>query len=99
MANPGRVAILMRELLDNPARVAKAAQLPLAPLLRTLAGFAAARGTREPEIAVMHTMGAISYVVISRPTIRRILGTAREARMARAYEKEAVAFARRTLGT
>src|SRR6478672_7046395 len=31
--SPGRVKLLLRELLDNPSRVAKASQLPLAPVL------------------------------------------------------------------
>lgn len=99
LAEPDRVALVMRELLDNPARVSRAAQLPLAGFLRTLAAFAAARGTKQPEIAVLHAVGAISYVVVSRPTVRRILGTTREARIARSYEKEAVALVRRTLGS
>ncbi len=100
-ADPGRVKLLVRELLDNESRVAKASRLPLAQVLLRLSAFVEA-GTRAgafrrvvPEISVLHLVGAISYYVAARPTVKRIVGVARERRMAAGYEREAIAFARR----
>lgn len=102
---PGRVRLLVRELLDNPTRVARAARLPLAPVLRTMTAFVeegvAARRLRPigaPETAVLHVVGAISYVVAARPTVDRIVGQERARALADAYPAEALAFARRALG-
>jgi AcrR family transcriptional regulator len=99
--NPGRVKLLVRELLDNESRVAKASRLPLAPVLLRLSEFVEA-GTRTgafrrvvPEIGVLHLVGAVSYYVAARPTVKRIVGAVRERRMAASYEREAIAFARR----
>jgi AcrR family transcriptional regulator len=99
--HPGRVKLLLRELLDNPARVARASRLPLAPVLLRLSEFVAA-GVRAgafravvPETSVLHLVGAVSYFVAARPTVRRIVGPARYGRMSSSYEREAVFFARR----
>ncbi|MBX3185635.1 MAG: TetR/AcrR family transcriptional regulator [Labilithrix sp.] len=102
-ATPGRVKLLVRELLDNPSRVAKASRLPLAPVLVGLSRFVedgAARGAFlpvVPEAAVLHLVGALSYVVAARPTLRRIVGPARDAAIGAVYEREAIALARRVL--
>ena len=100
-AHPGRVKLLLRELLDNPARVARAAKLPLAPVLLRLSEFVAA-GMRAgafrrvvPETSVLHLVGAVSYFVAARPTVRRIVGPARDRQMSSSYEREAIGFARR----
>ncbi len=99
--HPGRVKLLLRELLDNPARVARASKLPLAPVLLRLSEFVTA-GMRAsafrrlvPETAVLHLVGAVSYVVAARPTVRRIVGAARERQLLSSYEREAIGFARR----
>lgn len=99
--HPARVKLLLRELLDNPARVARASRLPLAPVLLRLSEFVAT-GIRAgafrrvvPETSVLHLVGAVSYIVAARPTVRRIVGATRDRRMASSYEREAVAFARR----
>jgi AcrR family transcriptional regulator len=99
--HPGRVKLLLRELLDNHARVARASRLPLAPVLLRLSEFVAA-GTRAgafravvPETSVLHLVGAISYFVAARPTIRRIVGATRYGRMSSSYQREAIGFARR----
>jgi AcrR family transcriptional regulator len=99
--SPGRVKLLLRELLDNPARVAKASLLPLAPVLLRLSGFVA-DGTRagafrrsEPETSVLHLVGAVSYVVAARPTVRRIVGPTRDRQLVATYEREATSLARR----
>jgi AcrR family transcriptional regulator len=100
-AHPGRVKLLLRELLDNPARVARASKLPLAPVLLRLSEFVAA-GMRAgafrrvvPETSVLHLVGAVSYFVAARPTVRRIVGPARDRQMSSSYEREAIGFARR----
>jgi AcrR family transcriptional regulator len=92
LGNPQRVKLLLRELLDNPARVAKAARLPLAPFL------SAATAVVGDEIAVMHVVGGISYVVAAQPTVDRIVGVARAERLAATVEHQAVTLALRTLG-
>ncbi len=98
--SPGRVKLLLRELLDNPGRVAKAERLPLAPVLHRLSAFVAA-GMRTgafrravPETSVLHLVGAVSYVVAARPTVRRIVGAARDRELSLSYEREAVHLAR-----
>ena len=101
---PRRVRLLLRELLDNPARVEKAAKLPLAPfLVRTSALVAAAvrAGVAEadvPELAVLQLVGGVSYVVAARPTVDRIVGKARAKQLDAQLEREAIAFAHRALG-
>jgi AcrR family transcriptional regulator len=99
--SPGQVKLLLRELLDNESRLAKASRLPLAPVLLRMSEFVQA-GTRSgafrvvvPETSVLHLVGAVSYYVAARPTVKRIVGVARERRMAESYEREAIAFARR----
>lgn len=95
---PGRVMLVMRELLDNRGRLARASRFPMAPLLRTLTGFVkAAAGSRQPEIAVIHALGALSFAVAAQPTLERIVGAARHRAIRRAYEAEAVDFVRRAL--
>jgi AcrR family transcriptional regulator len=87
---PGRVKLLLRELLDNPTRVKTATQLPLAPFLER-----AARGVGE--VAVLHVVGALSYVVAAWPTVDRIVGAKRARELHAGYEREAIAFARTAL--
>lgn len=95
---PGRVRLLLRELLDNPTRVAKASHLPLAPVLRTLTAFVAEGPSPIPaETAILHVVGAISYVVAARPTVDRIVGHARAKRLSASYRDDTKRFARRAL--
>lgn len=89
---PGRVKLLLRELLDNPVRVKKAAQLPLGPFLERAAAMTGG------ELGVLHVVGAISYVVAAWPTVERIVGSDRARKLQAGYEREAIAFARRALG-
>ncbi|MBV8762343.1 MAG: CerR family C-terminal domain-containing protein [Deltaproteobacteria bacterium] len=99
MEEPGRVKLLLRELLDNPTRVARAARLPLAPFLERASALVAARGGIDsPEIPVLHVVGAISYFIAARPTVERIVGPKEAKRIDAAYKREALAFARRVLG-
>lgn len=101
---PRRVRLLLRELLDNPTRVEKAAKLPLAPfLVRSSELVGAATRLRVakaelPELAVLQLVGAVSYVVASRPTVDRIVGRVRAKQLDAQLEREAIAFAHRALG-
>jgi TetR/AcrR family transcriptional regulator len=102
--NPARVRLLLRELLDNATRVAKAARLPLGPFLERASAMvtsgvnAGVLETRTPETAVLHVVGGLHYVVAAQPTVQRIVGNGRAAKIAAGYEREAIAFARHTLG-
>jgi AcrR family transcriptional regulator len=104
-SEPGRVRLLVRELLDNPARVARAARLPLAPVLGILTelvdrGVRAGvfRATEPPETLVLQLVGGISYFVVARPTVRRIVGSERDKQLSRTWERDTIAFARRIVG-
>ena len=96
-AHPGHVKLLLREVLDNPARVANASRLPLAPFLAKASALLASRGAAQPEVAVLHLVGAISYFVAAWPTVERIVGAARAKQITAAYEREAIAFAHQIL--
>jgi AcrR family transcriptional regulator len=105
LREPRRVQLLLRELLDNQARVARAGVLPLAPfvarsteLVASAVDAGVARGVAVPELAVLQLVGAVSYVVASRPTVERIVGKSRGRVLVSAEEREVVAFARRALG-
>ncbi len=98
ITSPHRVVLLLRELLDNPARIAKASQFPLAPFMERAADLARASGAPQPELAVFQLVGAVSYVVASRPTVERIIGHARYKQITANYEADMLAFARRALG-
>jgi AcrR family transcriptional regulator len=103
-SRPARVRLLLRELLDNPTRVARAARLPLAPLLRKMTEFvsdgmaAGSLTAGAPEIAVLGVVGAISYFVAAKPTLDRIVGERRGRALSDAYAQQALEFARRALG-
>jgi TetR/AcrR family transcriptional regulator len=101
---PDRVRLLLREVMDNAARVAKASRLPLAPMLTSLVTFVAHGANlgilhpRSPEIAVLHVVGALSYFAVTRPTLRRIVGAERERALAVTYASEFHELASRALG-
>jgi AcrR family transcriptional regulator len=96
---PGRVKLLLRELLDNSARVAKATRLPLAGFLERASALVAARGVPQPEVVVLHLVGAISYFVAAWPTVERIVGAPRANQITAAYEREVISLARRMVET
>lgn len=95
---PARVRLLLRELLDNPTRVARASHLPLSPFVKRATEVVGAAGVASPETAFLHVIGGLSYVVVSRPTMERIVGSARARALQRSYEPEALAFARQMFG-
>jgi AcrR family transcriptional regulator len=99
LANPRRVVLLLRELLDNPARVRRARRLPLAPILTRVAELVAAahpfaRGL-SAQLMALHAFGGISYLVAAAPTFERIAG---DARALSRHKREAIALTRRALG-
>ena len=96
---PGRVKLLLRELLDNSARVAKATRLPLAAFLERASALVAARGVAQPEVVVLHLVGAISFFVAAWPTVERIVGPPRAKQISAAYEREVISLARRMVDT
>jgi AcrR family transcriptional regulator len=98
ITSPNRVVLLLRELLDNPARIVKASKFPLAPFMLRAAELARASGAPQPELAVFQLVGAVSYVVASRPTVERIIGHDRYRQITANYEADMLAFARRALG-
>jgi AcrR family transcriptional regulator len=101
---PRRVRLLLRELLDNPTRVAKASHLPLAPFVERGSALVAAAvqaghaRADHAELAMLHVVGGISYLVAVRPTVARIVGKTRAAELATALETDALTLARRSLG-
>jgi AcrR family transcriptional regulator len=104
LLHPGRVRLLLRELLDNPTRVRKAAAVPLGPFLERAAAMIASGvkagvlEPRTPETAVLHVVGGLHYVVASAPTVQRIVGAGRKREIDARYDREALAFARHTFG-
>jgi AcrR family transcriptional regulator len=107
LAYPQRVRLLLRELLDNPVRVARAAQLPLAAFLVRATALvddgraAGVLAVERPALAVLHLIGGVSYVVAARPTLERIRRrTAGRGipPVVERYERDAFAFACHVLG-
>jgi AcrR family transcriptional regulator len=102
---PDRVKLLVRELLDNPVRLPRAHKLPLAPVLERAAALVAAADAAgacdagDPEVAVLHFVGALSYFVAAWPTVERIVGPARARKITSSYEREVMELARRVFGS
>lgn len=95
LRRPQHARLLLREILDNAARVEKAALVPLGPVLTELAERLAAAGVREPALAVLAVFGALSYLIAAQPTHARIVGKENAKRSMRNFESFAVAFVRR----
>lgn len=89
---PQRVRLLLRELLDNPARLARSKSFPLGPFLTSAAAL-----VPGGEVAILHAIGGLSYAVAAKPTVDRIVGTARAKDLARTAAADARDFATRTL--
>lgn len=98
ITSPHRVVLLLREVLDNPSRLAKATQFPIAPFMIRAAELAREAGAPAPELAVFQVVGAVSYVIASRPTVERVVGTVRAKQINANYEADMLVFARRALG-
>ena len=92
----GRARLLLRELLDNTARLEGEPRLYLADLVERIAEFIR-DGQRhhafrdvDPELFVVHMAGSVSYYVVARPTLSRILDTPAGA-MDRRYRRDVLA--------
>ena len=74
--------LLMRELLDNKRRAGSARTWYLKPFLERLTALAmqdpsgALASKAEAQAFVYQLLGAINYLVVSRPTLRQMFGKA-----------------------
>ncbi len=101
--HPRRSNLLLRELLDNRARIDSAEVLPLAPVVERMSRFLR-EGARagvfrrvDPILFIVHLAGSIAYFVAARPTFARIAGRRDPAAFHRAYAADLVAVAERAL--
>jgi AcrR family transcriptional regulator len=103
-ADHGRSGLLVRELLDNPSRLATSKQLPLAPVMARIETFIregqGARSFRktDPTIFVAHLVGSASYFAAAKPTLARI-GSRDQAALSRAHRRELVRYCVRAIAT
>jgi AcrR family transcriptional regulator len=95
--SPRRSHLLLRELLDNPSRLARAGRLHLAPVVERLTGFVEAGrragvfGAIDPLMFVVHLAGSSSYYVAARPTFVKITG-ATASNLDRRYRRDLLAL-------
>lgn len=79
-ANTDYLQIIMRELMENPARLADARHLYLAGVLNTMRlpveklKGEGRLGGMDPSFFLIHLIGSVSYLTIALPTVGRILG-------------------------
>lgn len=101
--HPRRSNLLVRELLDNPARIAAAEVLPLAPVVERMSAFlrdgarAGAFRRVDPVLFIIHLAGSIAYFVAARPTFARMLDRGDAAAFHRAHAADLVQLAGRAL--
>ncbi len=94
IAHPQDSRLLMRELLDNRRRAEEATRWYLEPFLRNLIDRVKAtprwRHAPDPQALSIayQLLGAVSYFVISEPTLTRILGSAQFSEMQDIYPGE-----------
>jgi TetR/AcrR family transcriptional regulator len=101
--NPRRSNLLLRELIDNPARIGAAEVLPLEPVVERMSAFLR-DGTRagafrrvDPILFLIHLAGSIAYFVAARPTLSRMTGRRDPAAFYRAHAADLVKLAERAL--
>lgn len=93
----GRSNLLLRELLDNPDRLATSKRLPLSPVVARIETFlregqsAGAFRKTDPLLFVAHAVGSASYYAAAKPTLARI-GSRDIASLDRAHRREAVRY-------
>lgn len=101
--NPHYSNLLLRELLDNPARLDSASIFPLAPLVDQVSRFIAdgrARGvfrSIDPVMFIVHLVGSASYFCAARPTFAHILERDDWDALTGAYRDDVVALMQRAL--
>ena len=95
--SPRRSHLLLRELLDNPSRLARAGRLHLAPVVDRLTAFidagreAGVFAAVDPLMFVVHLAGSTSYYVAARPTFVKITGH-NAAALNRRYRRDLLAL-------
>lgn len=101
--NPHYSNLLLRELLDNPARLDGASTFPLAPLVEQVSDFIAggrARGVFravDPVVFIVHLAGSASYFCAARPTFARILEPGAWEALTAAWKRDVVSLMKRAL--
>lgn len=97
-ATPRRSNLLLRELLDNPARISAAPVLPLAPVVERVSAFlrqgqaAGAFRPVDPLLALTHMAGSVAYFVAAAPTFVRMTRRRSAAALYRAYRADLIAL-------
>lgn len=101
--HPRRSNLLLRELIDNPARIGEAGVLPLAPVVDRMRRFLR-EGTRagafrrvDPILFIIHLAGSIAYFVAARPTFARLAARRDPAAFHRAHAADLALVAARAL--
>lgn len=98
-SSPARSNLLLRELLDNPARLRAAGEgvhLVLAPLVDRLRRFiragqrAGAFRAIAPVVFITHIVGGAAYFCAARPTFERLVSQRQRAGLARRARRELV---------
>jgi len=101
--HPRRSNLLLRELIDNPARIGAAEVLPLEPVVERMSAFlrdgarAGAFRRVDPILFIVHLAGSIAYFVAARPTFARMLDRRDAAAFHRAHAADLVQLAERAL--
>ena len=91
-AHPDYLQIIVRELMENPNRIADAHRWPLAEFVAAVRKPVEhwAKGARgvavDPTAFVIHLIGAVSYFAIATPTLAQVAGGADAKELAGAYE-------------
>ena len=97
-AQPRRSNLLLRELLDNPARIGAAPVLPLEPVVERVTAFvregqaAGAFRPVDPLLALTHLAGSVAYFIAAGPTFARMTRRRSAAARYRAYRADLIAL-------
>lgn len=90
-ANTAYLQIIMRELMENPERLADVRRFYLADVLNTMRlpveklKSEERLGGMDPSFFLLHLIGSVSYMTIALPTVGRILGNEDQAYLHRQY--------------
>lgn len=102
---PRRSNLLLRELIDNPARIETAEVLPLAPVVDRMSAFlrdgarAGAFRRVDPILFIVHLAGSIAYFIAARPTFARLADRRDRTAFYRAWSADLLRVAERALET
>jgi AcrR family transcriptional regulator len=101
--NPRSLRIVIRELLENPERLAEARRWHLAGFVHALRGpvarlhGAGRLGGLDPDALVIVLIGAVSYFVIAAPTMERLLAWKDPGGMEKHYRRTLADIVRRCI--